>query len=156
MFTVLDKDIFECAEKYLCHQCNCVTKSAAHMALSVFTKYPYADIYTGREKNSEPGTIVVAEKEGSQTVINMLAQYYPGYTPAPGGAIDGLDARLKYFRKCLMRMANLDTEGVFAFPWTIGCGAAGGDWGRYITVLKGFEEYIKGDVVLYRLPKDKR
>jgi hypothetical protein len=39
----------------------------------------------------------------------------------------------------------------YAFPWLIGCGIAGGDWGKYVTMLKGFEEYIEGDVRLYRL-----
>lgn len=158
MFTIVDKDIFESTEDYLCHQCNCVTKRAAHMAQSVFTKYPYSDIYSERLKKDEPGIIIVrGDKEKDQRiVINMLGQYYPGYSPSPSGTIDGNDARVSYFRDCLIKMAALDTNGSFAFPWTIGCGAAGGDWGRYITMLKGFEEYIKGDVVIYRLPRNKR
>lgn len=156
-FTIVDNDIFNSKEDYLCHQCNCVTSRAAHMAASVFKKYPYSDVYTGREKHDKPGTIAVRgdKEKGKRLVVNMFGQFYPGYSNAPGGAVDGYDARAGYFRKCLIEMAKLDSKASFAFPWTIACGAAGGDWGRYITMLKGFEEYIKGDVVIYRLPRGK-
>jgi hypothetical protein len=153
-FTIVDKDIFESTEDYLCHQCNCVTTRAAHMAAAVFKKYPYADIYTRREGQDEPGTIMVCgnKDKGQRQVINMLGQYYPGYSNSQSedGTLDSYKKRAEYFRSCLIHMSKM--EGSFAFPWTIACGAAGGDWGTYITMLKGFEAYIKGDVVIYRLP----
>ena len=157
MFTIVADNIFNSTEDYLCHQCNCVTTRAAHMAEAVFTKYPYSDIYTNREGKDEPGTIMVTGNKGKdqRQVVNMLGQYYPGYSNAPGGAIDGNEARIGYFRECLIAMSKLEPGSSFAFPWTIGCGAAGGDWGKYITMLKGFEEYIEGDVVIYRLPRGK-
>ena len=163
MFTVVDQDIFTSpSDQYLCHQCNCVTQRAAHMAKSVFGRYPYADIYTGREEHDEPGTIIVVggdysdEGQGERVIVNMLGQYYPGSPRFLTSPKDGYDARVEYFRSCLWEMTELlDTSKTFAFPWTIGCGAAGGDWGRYITMLKGFEEYIPGDVIIYKLPRRK-
>jgi len=153
MFTVVDEDIFNSTEDYLCHQCNCVTNRAAHMAKAVFDRYPYADIYAPREKPDKPGTIIVSSEQGQRKIINMLGQYYPGYPMNEDNYVDGYKAREKYFRSCLIEMAKFAPEASFAFPWTIGCGAAGGDWGKYITMLKGFEEYIKGDVKIYRLPR---
>ena len=158
MFTIVDEDIFNAKEDYLCHQCNCVTTRAAHMAEAVFKNYPYSDIYTDREDQSKPGTIVVCGKgrnSGERLVVNMLGQYYPGTVAYEGGKVDGREARLMYFRKCLWEMAKT-LSGSFAFPWTVGCGAAGGDWGAYIGVLKAFESYIPGDVVIYRLPEKKK
>ncbi len=163
MFKIVDGDIFDSEEDFLCHQCNCVTTRSAHMSKAVFTRFPYADIYTPRENREQPdmpGTIVVAEGRNpwDRTVINMLGQYYPGFVKYPDSTKDGYKAREGHFQSCIDEMILLleenyeDAFGDFAFPWRIGCGAAGGDWGNYIEMLKDFEAQINGDVVIYKLP----
>jgi hypothetical protein len=37
-----------------------------------------------------------------------------------------------------------------AFPWRIGCGAAGGNWEKYMKMIEGFSEYVDGEVLIYR------
>jgi len=156
MFTVIDSDILDATEDYICHQTNCVTTGrAAGIARTIFHTYPHSDVYKTREKPDKPGTISICngQPRGFRRVINMHAQYYPG-APHYGTDIrDDDEIRLHYFRMCLLRMTQeLSINTSFAFPWGIGCGIARGDWGVYITVLKNFEKFIKGDVTIYKLP----
>lgn len=160
MFQIKTGDIFKSTDTYLCHQCNCVTNKSAHLAKAVFTKYPYADVYTERVEPSKPGTIEVrGNGEDQRFVVAMFAQYYPGRTKYPNSKLDGWSARRANFIACLMRMErSLDIEASYAFPYGIGCGAAGGDWKEYLWLLQEFEQHIKGDVTIYQLealkPKD--
>jgi len=150
MFKIVEGNLFDCEETYLCHQCNCITNRSAHLAKSVFSKFPYADIYTHRKKPDKPGTIILRGDGISQPyVIGMLGQYYPGKSKYPNGKKDGYPARQAYFQSCLEQMEKL--TGSFAFPWRIGCGAAGGYWEDYLFDLKEFEAEIEGDVTVYQL-----
>jgi len=118
--------------------------------------FPHADIYTGRASPDVPGTIVVRGEWGEpeRPVVNMLAQYYPGEVRFEDSKKDGFSARLLYFKRCLSSMVELSdsvlTES-FAFPWRIGCGAAGGNWDDYMDHLLQFSEVVSGDVIIYKL-----
>ena len=155
MFKVVDGDIFDSTEDFLCHQCNCVTKRSAHMAAAVFKRYPYADVYTERYEHDKPGTVKIRNTldTNDRIIINMFGQYYPGYSKWPNSYRDGHEARQTYFKSCLDAMKKMCGKGTysFAFPWRIGCGAAGGDWGAYIEMLKDFEASIDGNVTIYKL-----
>jgi len=149
MFEVVTGDLLESKETYLCHQCNCITTRSKFLAEIIFTAFPYADIYSKREKPSQLGTIIIEGDGKSQRyVINLLGQFYPG-RKYPDSTFDGTKIRLRHFKSCLEKMEEL--EGDFAFPWRIGCGAAGGDWDLYFEILEKFEKSINGDVIIYRL-----
>ena len=169
MFKIVDDDIFNATENYICHQTNCVSQGGeAGLAYAMFKKFPWANCYATRENPDVAGTINVrSPNDGKsmweltskpQQIINMMGQYYPG---GPGNTLHGKnviddypEARIKYFRRCLYEIATtLPSSSSYAFPWTIGCGIAGGDWGKYITILKNFESYIHGDVTIYKLPE---
>ena len=69
----------------------------------------------------------------------------------------GIPAREKYFYRGLLRLAKLDDLESIAFPWRIGCGAAGGDWERYLGKITNFANYVaeKGvQVRIYRREGD--
>jgi hypothetical protein len=150
MLQIVTGDLFAATEKYLCHQTNCVTNRSKHLAKSVFTRYPYADIYSARTTPSVPGSIVIkGDGLDQRFVINLLGQYYPG-CKYPTSKKDGKPARLGYFASCLSKMKTL--EGSFAFPWRIGCGAAGGDWNLYQELIEKFASEIEGEVCIYKLP----
>lgn len=155
MIEIIEDDLFNSKEKYLCHQCNCISKRSAHLAKDVFTHYPYSDVYSGREIVDTPGSIKVCGDGADQRyVINMFGQYYPGNPKYPESKIDGIKAREKYFHKCLMEIAKIDNLKSLAFPFGIGCGAAGGNWEYYFGTLKNFEKYVNekqgAKVYIYR------
>lgn len=88
-------------------------------------------------------------------VINMLGQLFPGRPKFPDSPVDGYNARQKHFRKCLIAiLEEIPDLKSIAFPWKIGCGAAGGDWDVYSEMIEGFSDYVDGDVYIYRRPQD--
>lgn len=158
MIEIVTGDLFDAKEKYLVHQCNCVTNKAAHLAFDVFEKYPYADIYTPRIEPDKPGHIIIrGNGQDQRYVAAILGQYYPGRPRYPLSSLDGAAAREKYFYNGLLRLAEVpDLESV-AFPWRIACGAAGGNWEHYLGKITNFAQYVgeKGvKVKIYRREGD--
>jgi hypothetical protein len=152
MLTIVEGDLLNSKETYLCHQCNCLSNGAAFLAAAIFKTFPYSNIYALREKPDVPGAIVIkGDGDDERFVINILSQYYPGYSVYPDAKLDGIKARLSYFAEALTQMKPL--KGSFAFPWRFGCGAAGGDWDVYLKMLQDFAS--ERDVVIYRLASEK-
>ena len=155
MLKIVAGDLMKATEMYICHQCNCVTNRSAYLAHTMFKCFPYADIYSGRKYPDTPGTIkICGNGDDERFIINMLGQYYPGKKYRDSKK-DGEKTREKYFSLCLDRLEALcegSGEGSFAFPWRIGCGAAGGEWDNYMAMLEAFSRRITTDVVIYRLP----
>lgn len=155
---IIHGSLFDSDVQYIAHQCNCVTTVGAHLSKEVFRKYPYADIYSCRTKTDwkdskdKPGTIIIKGNGADQRyVINILAQVFPGKPKFPESKTDGYEARQKYFRKCLIAILHIPNLNSIAFPWKIGCGAAGGDWDIYYKMIEGFSSYISGRVVICKL-----
>lgn len=154
MIEIVTGDLFESTEKYLCHQCNCVTNKAAHLAADVFEKYPYADVYTPRTAPDKPGQIIVkGNGQDERFVVALLGQYYPGRSKYPLSTLDGIPVREKYFYHALLRLAKVEGLESVAFPWRIGCGAAGGDWEHYLGIITNFAHYVDGKGVKVRVYK---
>ena len=82
----------------------------------------------------------------------MLGQIFPGHPKFPDSTADGYIARQGFFRKCLIAILQeiKDIDSI-AFPYGIGCGAAGGDWNKYFEMIEGFSNYVDGEVIIYRL-----
>jgi O-acetyl-ADP-ribose deacetylase (regulator of RNase III) len=156
---IVTGDIFDAKEKYLCHQCNCVTNKAAHLSKDVFARYPYADIYAGRTQPNQPGTIEIrGNGQDQRYVVNCLGQYYPGVPKYPTSSKDGTLVREKYFHRCLLALAKVPNLESVAFPWRIACGAAGGDWNHYLVTITNFANYVETTqgtrVVIYQREGD--
>jgi O-acetyl-ADP-ribose deacetylase (regulator of RNase III) len=159
MIEIVTGDIFDAKEKYLVHQCNCVTKRAAHLAKDVFEHYPYADIYAARTEPDQPGHIIIrGNGQDQRYVVAILGQYYPGFPKYPDSKLDGKKARETHFYHGLLRLARVENLESVAFPWRVGCGAAGGDWEHYLVNITNFAAYVKEKqntrVVIYRREGD--
>ena len=67
MIEIITGDLLEAKEKYIAHQCNCLTQNSAGTAKAIFDKFPYANTYERRIKDEngettnidKPGTIIV-------------------------------------------------------------------------------------------------
>lgn len=149
----VDGDLLTHNAQYIAHQCNCISKTAAHLANSIFKKFPYADEYSNRTKNSEPGTISIrGNGQDERLVISMFSQYYPGRSKYNTG-IDTLEKRKSYFHISLKEILKINNLTSIAFPSYIGCGAAGGDWDFYRNLLEKFAQAIPKTNV-YIIKKD--
>ena len=156
---VVEGDLLKADTRYIAHQCNCVTWKAAHLSRAVFNTFPHADVYSPRKQTAHhdtPGTIKICGGNGNRFVVNMFGQYYPGKPRWANSKRDGYKAREKYFSHCLLHLIQYfsfsDMRSI-AFPYGIGCGAAGGNWDEYFNMLKAFANAVKGDVYIYRLEK---
>jgi O-acetyl-ADP-ribose deacetylase (regulator of RNase III) len=150
--TLKNGDLLESKEKYIAHQCNCLTTRASNLAQSVFSKFPYADIYASRKIADTPGSIIVrGNGQDQRFVINMLGQLYPGRSKYPDSSKDGFTARQRYFKSCLDKIALIPDLTSIAFPFQIGCGIAGGNWMQYRHMIKVFADQVEASVVVYKI-----
>lgn len=155
-YKLINGDLLESEAKYLCHQCNCVTTSYSGLAKFIFQKYPYSDIYSMRENvkdlpipGQEPGNIIICgDGENNRYIINMIAQFYPGYAKFK---YDTIDDRIKYFKRCLSEIKKINNLESIAFPYKIGCGLAGGEWDIYEKMIDDFASDVNANVYIYKI-----
>jgi O-acetyl-ADP-ribose deacetylase (regulator of RNase III) len=172
MLKVIKGDLLESKEKYIVHQTNCCSTGAGGLAYYLFKKFPYADVYSCRDRSmhlgwstdeigsrpavehDQPGTIIIRGNGKDQRyVVGVMGQYYPG---GPGYGkhrdIDGPIVRQRYFHQALWELAQIENLESVAFPYGIGCGLAAGDWEVYFKILNNFADYLSGkvDVVIYQ------
>src|SRR5262245_3676806 len=157
MFKIINGNLLDSECQYVAHQCNCYSRSVSGLAKAILNTFPWADVYSNsserRNDASFFGTITVHgdPKRGQRYVINIYGQLKPG-KPSPGR--DSAASRLEAFGKALNQIAEAHELESIGFPYGIGCGLAGGDWGKYERLLEDFAERVgeRGvSVTLYRL-----
>lgn len=158
MIEIITGSIIESKEKYIAHQCNCLTNKSAGTAKAIFDAFPYSNTYASRVDPDTVGTIQIMGDADNRYVINMYAQHYPGRPKYPDSKLDGTKAREGYFHKCLMQIAKIPNLESIAFPWKIGCNLGGGNWEYYLGTITNFEKYVNekqgAKVYIYRRQED--
>lgn len=146
---VINENILNTDATFIAHQCNCVGEVAGGVAAAIFKKWPACDDYK-RNTHGKFGTIKIYQVEPKKFVINMFSQYWPG-----GQSNDPQDSDQKRrvaFDHCLTQIRGVIGEVLIedpqqlpfiSFPFLIGCGIAGGDWGKYHHMLSEFEDALE-------------
>jgi len=146
-------DMLQSDCRYICHQCNCVTRNAAGLAAEIFHKFPWANVYY-KQRYGEMGRIIVSGDGYNQRfVIGMFAQYYPGKAKYIDSPLDGILARERAFATCLNSILKIEWLGSVGFPYKIGCGLAKGDWNKYLQMIAEFSEKTPAEVKIYKAEK---
>ncbi|MDP2683527.1 MAG: macro domain-containing protein [bacterium] len=163
MLNIISGNILESSEKYIVHQANCCSLKSAYLARDIFDKFPHANIYSCRElgdkiRHDVPGDIIIRGNGNDQRyVAALLGQYYPGKSKYLNDIVDGKNARQKYFYRSLLKLSEVDNLESIAFPFGIGCGAAGGNISIYMKILEAFADYVgnrkdnAADIFIYKL-----
>lgn len=134
-------DLLETDVKYIAHQCNCFSTSAAGLAKYIFEKFPYSDIYSNRKEADLPGDIIVRGNGDDQRyIIAILGQYYPGGPTE--NSVDTGYARQLWFKQCLEQISAIPDLNSIAFPFGIGCGLARGNWEVYSQMIEDFAQKL--------------
>lgn len=160
MIDIITGDLLQATEKFIAHQCNCLSSNSSGIDKLIFDRFPHANTYAKRinGETGKPGTIdILGNGSDQRQVINMYAQYYPGKSKYPNSIFDGIVARNNYFYRCLLRIAKIPSLESVAFPWRIGCNLGGGNWEHYLGNLTNFEKHVSGNgvkVSIYRLPEN--
>lgn len=149
---LVESDLLESKSKYIVHQCNCITTSAAGLAKSLFDKYPYADIYKNRTKDDFPGSIKICGNGiDERFVIAIFGQYGPGKSCLANYSYDNKILRLTYFKNALERIKEISNLESISFPYGIGCGLAGGNWENYLKLIEDFSNSVNAEVSIFKL-----
>ena len=140
---VVNMDLLSSRCTFIVHQTNCVSRTAHGLARAVFERFPHADCYTNRTRDSWPGSVQVCGDDRQRRVINLHGQFYPGRPQASG--VDTTVRRLNYFvqgLEAIERHIGLmpQNEISLAFPAEIGCGFGGGDWPTYEHAIREFAD----------------
>jgi O-acetyl-ADP-ribose deacetylase (regulator of RNase III) len=156
---IVQGDLLDAKEKYICHQCNCNTKKAKGLSKYISDKYSWANIYARRSKvpfvPDTPGKVLQLvhpnQKDYKHTILCFMAQWLPGKPNAYKHCYsttydDTYENRKKWFKDCLA-ILDFNKFDTVAMPYLIGCGLAGGKWDDYKQLLDNCSTCI----VLYKL-----
>ncbi len=157
-------DILTGSYPIIVHQCNTTTSYARGLAQFVFDRYPYANVYDPQLALANgclqrvPGKIHIAKPiKTGKIVINLFGQKYKGQPGkyCPENDIETAQDREDYFYDGLLDIIRnrdqLHGDNInltIAFPHGIGCGMAGGNWNKYMDMIRNFAMQLQpGDVV---------
>nr|QBK89839.1 MAG: SNF2 subfamily protein [Pithovirus LCPAC101] len=103
---IINGDICDSDTQYIAHQCNCVTNHAKGLGKTIFTKFPYSDIYSTRANYKDtPGNIIIrGDGLNNRYIINILSQFYPGKVKYNN---DTSEKRKVWFRECLVKISQI-------------------------------------------------
>ena len=172
-------NIANAEEPFILQQYDCLTTIPHGLSKTLSANFDHARVYEKRraintvrncaipEDRSVPGTIEIYSGSVYQPdIICLYGQYRPGkvnaYNVYPEDYPDTSQDREKYFQQGLDRILNtfiIDEANGYpkiAVPYRIGCGLAGGDWIKYLTMIKEFDRKLQqhgGEVVIYYLEK---
>lgn len=141
---IIDGDLLEFVDNYyICHQCNCKTKTAKGLSQAIFKKFPIANTYISNEERI-PGRIEIFDR-----VINLYGQYFPG---GPRGKNDSSAKRLSFFKSGLNQIdEQIEKDENVAFPYNIGCGLAKGNWSDYLDLIDYFaKKSLKRNILIVK------
>lgn len=125
-------NILNANELIIIQQLNCVTSYPKGLSKSIFDKWPDANIYKQRTSHSKPGTNHIIQSD--KILVGLFSQYYPGKSYYTN---DTYKMRLEWFKQCLDNLIiELNDCKEVAMPYLIGCGLAGGNWDKYLTIIK--------------------
>ena len=137
---VVNGDILDAKENFICHQVNCMGVMGAGLAKALYTKWPqvkseYLSFYNSRiesckgkvdlyfARRSLLGSyqlVEINEHTDPRFVVNIFSQYGYGRN----------ECHTDY--SAISRAINFlfygYPTGTYAFPYGFGCGLAGGDW----------------------------
>ena len=154
MVNIIYENFLNSKDKYIIHQCNCVTTTAQGLEKTIFQAYPYSDVYSNRTKYSSPGKYIITGNGtiNARYVVNLFSQYYPGTSNRISDNEKlrhfWFETALNDFGKSINNPIKITTIGM---PNHIGCGLAGGNWEKYLKTIEKFEEKFNVIVSLYNI-----
>ncbi len=148
MIHIQQGDLLQSDCTVIAHQCNCFATMGAGIAKQIKERYPEA--YEADRRFPLP----IGSRErlghfskvrvGDCLIYNLYGQYHYGR---------GKQTELSMLEKAVRSMLEdlKSHEGKIGFPYGMGAGLAGGDWGEIEPMLERCSEDYGRDLFLYRL-----
>lgn len=156
---ILNGDLLETSFQVIAHQVNCHGVMGGGVALQIKNKYPdvyneYRDLCCKKCSKDLLGTAQIVEYNETleyKVFFNVFGQdeYGRGEVQTNYEALkSGFVAAIERFRG----QHNIPhfLKIVIAIPYKIGCGLAGGDWGKVKDILESLEKTENATFVAYK------
>ena len=148
----------------ICHQVNCLTVKAHGLSANIAMRYPWGDIYSKRipigtrnlatiRTRGTPGDVTIFGDGSGFNIVCLKAQWEYGkcfrsFRKPIAPYYDTTDNRERWFQQCLNKLGERIDIQTIAFPEYIGCGLAGGDWKKYLGLIKDFAETFNKKMII--------
>ena len=149
MIRIVEGNLLEAKEQYICHQVNCQGVMGSGVALQIKNKYPqaYEDYKTlcklkdCENKGNLLGYTQYIRISENKCIINLFGQDKYGYSKRQTNYIALIMAITDV-------LDNVDED--IAIPYNMGCDRGGGDWDKLYFILEVLAEDFKHDIVIYK------
>lgn len=135
---IIEGNLFDTGAKYIGHQVNCqgvmgsgVAKQVKQRYPSAYAKYKHLCDWASEEYDRKEVLLGTTQNVivGDKVILNIFAQDHYG---RDGRCYTDYTA----FRKCMQEIRSKVPQGSkIAFPYRIGCGLAGGDWDKVLSIV---------------------
>jgi O-acetyl-ADP-ribose deacetylase (regulator of RNase III) len=136
MIQIVEGNLVNATEDFICHQVNCKGKMNYGVARAVRNKWPqvYNAFLTKCNEPNVLGDIQVIPLYGDKYVVNMFCQLDYGYDGKRYTSYDAFWEALNWIKKVIPKTKSI------AFPCGIGCGRGGANWHVIYSMI---EEVLK-------------
>ena len=146
MIRIVEGNLLEAKEEYICHQVNCQGVMGSGVALQIKNKYPkaYEDYVTlCNETNNDYilGYAHLVRINESKCIVNLFGQDRYGYGKRQTNYIALV--------KAIVDIINYADSDI-AIPYNMGCDRGGADWNKIYFILEVLAEDFKHDIVIYK------
>ena len=150
MIKIIRGDLLSSGAQYICLQVNCLGVMGSGVANQVKEKWPIvyeryraACVQYTDDKDKLLGCVQFIPVNNLITVVNIFGQLSYGRDEKCYTDIHALS------EACKKIAGKVKLGNTIAMPYRIGCGLAGGDWGKVVDVLTDvFQEHI---LTLYKV-----
>ena len=161
--TVLNRNILESKEDFICHQVNCKGVMGAGVARALYEKWPqvkseYLSFYRSKTSNCK------SKQELDEVTKSLLGQYqlveinkvgFPRYVINIFSQYDYGGNKCHTDYSAISRAVNFlflrYRSSTFAFPYGFGCGLAGGNWDDVFHLISLLADKYRVYCTFYRI-----
>ena len=149
MIKIVEGNLLEAKEEYICHQVNCQGVMGSGVALQIKKKYPQAyedyvtlcNIKDCGNKGDLLGYTQYVRINENKCIVNLFGQNKYGY-----------GKRQTSYLAIMTSITDLLDRAVgdIAIPYKMGCDRGGADWDRLYFMLEVLAEDFEYDIVIYK------
>ena len=146
MIKIVEGNLLEAKEKYICHQVNCQGVMGSGVALQIKNKYPQAyEDYKTLCDEADSYFLGYAQyvriESDNKWIINLFGQDKYGYGKRQTNYIA--------LTKAIIDVLDYVYSDI-AIPYKMGCDRGGADWNKLYSILEVLAEDFEHDIVIYK------
>lgn len=153
MIKIVNGNILDAHEDIICQQVNCMGVMGAGLAKQIRNKYPEVyDAYTEMcgmfSKKKLFGQSQMVKCNDGKYIANIFGQLDYGTNKVQTDYKALYDGLSRVFN-AVIKLKQYKGKSI-AIPYGIGCGLAGGNWGKVYEIIEELSESYNYDITIYK------